>query len=194
MNNSNTWCVYKHTSPSGKVYIGITHYADPRKRWGKNGVYYSKRTVFYKAIQKYGWDNFSHEILDTDCTEAEAKQLEVAYIAKYSREGLSYNTTIGGEGYNLGKDSKSAEYRTKQSRLFRQLHPDWDRLQYQKHCEKKKAAARQYYENNREKVLEYKKSEEVKAKARLRAAEWRKKHPNYMKEYMQEYNRNKPNE
>lgn len=28
------WIVYKHTSPVGKVYIGITH-QKPEKRWQK---------------------------------------------------------------------------------------------------------------------------------------------------------------
>ncbi len=51
------FCVYKHTSPSGKVYIGITCKV-PEIRWGTNGYYYRKQTVFYNAIKQYGWENF----------------------------------------------------------------------------------------------------------------------------------------
>ena len=187
----NTWCVYKHTSPSGKVYIGITHHANPEKRWGNNGNLYGKDTVFYKAILKYGWDNIEHEILYSNCSEEEAKSLEISLIAYYKELGLSYNMTIGGDGHNFGKESRTAEYRTKSSRKYREEHPDYDKEQYEKHKEHKKENARRYYRNNREKVLAQKKSTTNKEKARIRAAEWRKAHPNYMKEYMEKYNRTK---
>lgn len=58
----NVWKVYKHTSSSGKCYIGITHYEDPNVRW-QNGLGYQKYPFFIPAILKYGWDNFTHEIL-----------------------------------------------------------------------------------------------------------------------------------
>lgn len=48
----NLWCVYKHTSPSGGVYIGIT--SDyPLARW-RNGRGYDCCEVMNKAIKKYG--------------------------------------------------------------------------------------------------------------------------------------------
>ena len=47
------YCVYKHTSPNGMVYIGITR-QNPIKRW-MNGKGYSYNTYFYNAILKYGW-------------------------------------------------------------------------------------------------------------------------------------------
>lgn len=184
----NTWCVYKHTSPSGKVYIGITHYADPTKRWGKNGNYYSKRSVFYKAIKKYGQDNIIHEILYSNLSESKAKKLEVKLIAFYKKQGISYNMTIGGDGYNLGKESYTAKSRTARSREYRKEHPYYDKNQYEKFKERKKEAARVYYWKNRKKILEQKKNESNKEKARLRAAKWREEHPDYMKNYMKKYN------
>ena len=42
------YTVYKHTSPSGKVYIGITC-CPVEKRWGKNGSKY-KTQPFYDSI------------------------------------------------------------------------------------------------------------------------------------------------
>lgn len=181
------WSVYIHTSPSGKTYIGITH-TKPEYRWGKDGNRYSKKTVFYKAIMKYGWNNLKHEILFHNCSEELAKALEVAIIKYYTDRDLSYNTTIGGEGYNLGKESSSVEYRNSKSREFREKHPEYDKKQYELHKEAVKQRAREYYTKNREKVLSYKKSDAVKEKARIRAAKWREAHPNYMKEYMKEYN------
>ena len=55
------YVVYKHTSPSGKVYIGITG-QDIHRRWRNNGEGY-RGQLFYNAIKKYGWENISHEIL-----------------------------------------------------------------------------------------------------------------------------------
>lgn len=57
----NNYCIYRHTSPSGKVYIGITS-KNPNIRW-QNGTGYVKCTLFHKAILKYGWDAIKHEIL-----------------------------------------------------------------------------------------------------------------------------------
>lgn len=114
--------------------------------------------------------------------------MEIRLIAHYKELGVSYNMTIGGDGYNLGKESHTSEYRTKTSKKYRQMHPNYDKEQYEKHKEHKKECARNYYKENRDKILEYKKSAINKEKAKIRAAEWRKKHPNYMKEYMKKYN------
>ena len=38
----NNFCVYKHTCPNGKVYIGITG-KKPKHRWGKDGSGYKKQ-------------------------------------------------------------------------------------------------------------------------------------------------------
>ena len=51
------YCVYKHTTPNNKVYIGITC-KDPNSRW-RNGEGYATQKYFYKAIKKYGWDNIN---------------------------------------------------------------------------------------------------------------------------------------
>lgn len=98
------FCVYKHTSPSGKVYIGITSKI-PEKRWGINGYNYHKQTVFYNAIKKYGWDSFKHEILFENLTHDEAVEKEVELISlyksncsKYYNPMYGYNQTDGGEG------------------------------------------------------------------------------------------------
>lgn len=91
------WTVYKHTSPSGKVYIGITS-KDPKYRWS-NGKGY-RNTYFANAIKKYGWDNIEHEILFTDLNENDAKEMEKELIAKYNSNNrkYGYNMTKGGNG------------------------------------------------------------------------------------------------
>lgn len=87
------YTVYKHTSPSDKVYIGITS-LDVNKRWSSG---YKDCTLFYKAIKKYGWENIKHEILATNLTKEEACKMECELIAKYKAIKKSYNCSIGGE-------------------------------------------------------------------------------------------------
>ena len=73
------WTIYKHTSPSGKSYIGLTS-KDPEKRW-LDGTGYNPKTKFGKAISKYGWKNFSHEILEEGInTLKEAQEREKFWI------------------------------------------------------------------------------------------------------------------
>ena len=60
LNNKKTYTVYCHTSPSGKRYVGITC-KSLNSRW-QNGKGYLYNKHFYSAIQKYGWENFKHEI------------------------------------------------------------------------------------------------------------------------------------
>lgn len=92
----NNWCVYKHTSPSGKVYIGITS-KKPQVRWA-NGLRYLKHVYFGKAIIKYGWNNFKHEIVLENISKSEAIYAEKYLIKWYKIHGQSYNITDGGEG------------------------------------------------------------------------------------------------
>lgn len=94
-----TYTVYKHTSPSGKVYIGITCQGIA-KRWICNGIGYKGCSYFWNAIKKYGWDNIMHEVLAEGLTEAEAKQREKDLIIAYkTRDPLhGYNMTDGGDG------------------------------------------------------------------------------------------------
>lgn len=94
----NNYCVYKHTSPNGKVYIGITS-KNPLKRWRKGSGYYSN-SAFFNAIHKYGWDNIRHEILFDGLTKEEACQKEIELIKQYDSTNpqRGYNITFGGEG------------------------------------------------------------------------------------------------
>lgn len=89
----NGYTVYKHTSPSGKVYIGITVQA-PAKRWGRGGAGYAHCPYFRAAIQKHGWDNIEHEILAEGLTREQAERLEVELIAKHKDH--CYNIDRGG--------------------------------------------------------------------------------------------------
>lgn len=90
--SSELYLVYKHTSPNGKIYIGITKNL-PNARWNE-GSGYETQKKFYKAIQSYGWINFKHEIIATGLTEEQARQLESQLILKYrsNEDNYGYNT------------------------------------------------------------------------------------------------------
>lgn len=97
MSKSN-WCLYRHTSPSGKVYIGITS-QKPENRWNHGKVYMNvQKGPFRSTIIKYGWDNIKHEVLFNTLSEEQAKHLEVELIRHYKKLGVSLNITNGGNG------------------------------------------------------------------------------------------------
>lgn len=102
-----TYCVYKHTAPNGKVYIGQTM-QKPSKRFGA-GNGYKGCIVFYNAIQKYGWENFTHEILFNNLTgeEANEKERELIELYQSNKREYGYNLRTGGqEHYIYGEEAR----------------------------------------------------------------------------------------
>ena len=102
------YTVYQHKNKiNGKVYIGITGRI-PEERWGYNGCNYKSSPHFYAAIQKYGWDNFEHNILFENLTKEQAcakEQELIKYFNSTDRE-FGYNATFGGEIFTLSEDTK----------------------------------------------------------------------------------------
>lgn len=129
--------VYRHISPSGKSYVGITR-TNPKTRW-HNGLGYRNNKHFYRAIQKYGWDNFRHQILYTDLTKDEASFAERVCIDVWGLNNpkKGYNINKGGIfGDRLSEETKkklsdfnkgkvmSKETRDKISKAFKgEKHP-----------------------------------------------------------------------
>lgn len=102
------YTVYQHKNKiNGKVYIGITS-QQPEDRWGTDGSKYKSSPHFYSAIQKYGWNNFEHNILFENLTREQActkEQELIAYYNSTNRE-FGYNSTSGGESFVLNEDAK----------------------------------------------------------------------------------------
>lgn len=102
-----SYCVYKHTFPNGKVYIGITC-QKPEIRWDFGWGYRAQPFVF-NAIRKYGWGNIKHEILYDGLTKEKAEQTEVELISKYKAniKWFGYNIANGGSaGVPLSEETK----------------------------------------------------------------------------------------
>lgn len=92
------WKVYCHTNKiNGKKYFGITS-TSLNARF-QNGRGYSGCRYFNYAIQKYGWDNFEHELISDNLTKEEAMSLEEILVffnmTQDSRYG--YNIKDGGD-------------------------------------------------------------------------------------------------
>ena len=94
--------VYIHTCPNGKKYVGLTT-TEPKKRWGLNGAKYKSNKHFYRAIQKYDWNNISHQVFEVD-TLKEMYYLEKYLIAYYQTNNpdFGYNKSSGGENGGVG--------------------------------------------------------------------------------------------
>ena len=142
-----SYCVYKHTSPSGKVYIGITG-LNPVKRW-RNGKGYESNTYFWRAISKYGWDSFTHEIIVSMLTKEEASRIEIDLIAKYKSNDpeYGYNITSGGEINLLPSQSLKKISEKNKGRLFSEEQKTDKRI-------KKKVPRRASGESGHEKRLQ----------------------------------------
>ena len=96
--------VYKFTSPSNKVYIGITN--DIRRRYAEHKRL-SEQIInrkFYIALRKYGFENFSFEVLERYDVKTKEElydvlnEREMYYIEKYDSFNNGYNLTKGGDG------------------------------------------------------------------------------------------------
>ena len=96
------YTVYKHKNKkNNKVYIGITK-RKPEIRWN-NGNGYKGNEYFYRAIQKYGWENFEHTILIHGLTAEQASNWEVKLIKYYqsTNSEYGYNLTNGGLSFSF---------------------------------------------------------------------------------------------
>ena len=98
------WRVYMHIAPNNKRYIGITSHKNLTRRTGSNGWGYKTQTLFYRAIQKYGWNNFQHIVIAENLTCEDACKLEIELIKKYKSNNpeYGYNISVGGNGIRGG--------------------------------------------------------------------------------------------
>lgn len=143
------WCVYKHTNKiNGKVYIGQTC-QDPEQRWG-NGEKYRSCVLFYRAIKKYGWDNFNHEIIAKNLTKTEADFLEQDTIKKYKTTDANYGYNLK-EGGSHGKYTESSKLKMSRnhSDVSKEKNPMYGKHHTKETIEKIKIAKQIYNSNNK---------------------------------------------
>lgn len=106
--------IYKATNKiNGKVYIGQTEKTLEHRKEVHHRDSERMDTYFYRAIRKYGWENFKWEVIDDSATtREELNALEQYYIAKYQsfdNKEKGYNSTSGGEyGYQVTHEQREA--------------------------------------------------------------------------------------
>lgn len=90
------YTVYIHRNKiNDKVYIGITR-RDVNERWKNGRGYYDQ--VFGRAIKKYGWQNFQHEIFASNLTQQQATNMQKILIKEMNANDPQhgYNIDEGG--------------------------------------------------------------------------------------------------
>ena len=108
------YSLYVHVNKTNhKAYFGITS-REPHIRWA-NGRGYKQNNHFYSAIQKYGWDGFTHVVIRTGMTKEEACERERACIADFDTANPlnGYNNDLG--GFANGKMSASTKRKLSES-------------------------------------------------------------------------------
>lgn len=181
--NKKIWRIYKHTlltdcEHKGWSYIGITR-TTLKDRW-KNGAGYTKQSLFYNAIQKYGWDSFSHELLeDNILTKELAEEREKYWIEYYHTwyrdpECRGYNLLPGGDivdnpRFKITKDDEYLLVRESDLDYF--LNLGWSQLT-------KEEVKKLYYEQHKEELL---------AKNRERGIAYRATHKEELAEKNRQY-------
>lgn len=105
------YCVYKHTTPNGKVYIGITSH-DPEDRWRNGYGYRNQNRHFENAIKKYGWNNISHEVIIRSLSREDACEMERFFVQLYKSYDCryGYNKTLGGDTAALARERAIEQY------------------------------------------------------------------------------------
>lgn len=90
--------IYKATNiVNGKSYIGQSINFVSRKAGHKKGK--GNCWLFYRAIEKYGFDSFEWQIIEENIDEDLLDEKEIYYIEKYN----TYAALPNAQGYNLTK-------------------------------------------------------------------------------------------
>lgn len=100
----NNYCVYAHINKiNGKMYIGQS--CNVRERWRCKGKNYFNSIKFFRAIKKYGWDNFIHIVIKDNMSIEEADIVEKQMIELFNTINNGYNLKEGGARGELSPES-----------------------------------------------------------------------------------------
>lgn len=87
---------------NGKKYIGKTELPDPQDRWYEHKKaatrQHEQTRALYRALNKYGIDNFLFEVIESDVSVEELANREIFWIDYYNSYHEGYNETLGGDG------------------------------------------------------------------------------------------------
>ncbi len=130
--------IYKYTNQvNGKVYIGQT-INEYKRKYSHSKALNSWRSYFHEAVEKYGIDSFSYEVLETidrvtsQDLKIELDRAEQKYIAEYKSNNklYGYNLTIGGSGTLGMKQSKESNAKRSKSMKAKKKTLTREQVQY----------------------------------------------------------------
>ena len=138
---------------NGKKYVGQS--IDIEERW-KRHIIASKKSelVIYRAMRKYGIDNFDFSILE-ECSVDKLDEREIYWISELDTYNNGYNMTIGGKGHNLYLDPKEREQKKKEiarrsSKKYRDSHKEERRELQRKYRKNNPDYVKKWEENHKE--------------------------------------------
>jgi group I intron endonuclease len=154
-------CVYKITSPSGKIYIGSS--INYKKRLTQyRGVSSKSQTILYNSFLKYGIENHIFEIVE-NCTKENLLEREYHYGCLYdviSVNGMNCKLPKFGDKYQVVRQETVEK--------MRQWKPTEETIQNMKNAQQKRAKESKVSEETKQKLrdanLGKKASEETKKK------------------------------
>ena len=115
--------IYKITNTyNNKAYIGKTDHSNPINRWKEHLRDCRKETEqkrpLYSAINKYGVEAFTFEVLEETSQPSER---EVYYIEYYKTFTNGYNATKGGDGTSKINKDEIISYYLKHNPTMKEL-------------------------------------------------------------------------
>lgn len=159
------YTIYEHIAPNGKRYIGQTCQSLSR-RW-RNGNGYVRNTYFYRAILKYGWDNFQHNTICKCATLEEANRIESDLIAQYRTNSPEYGYNISGGADGSGRVAERTRKLMSQARKGKfagSANPNYGRKHTDAERAKMSEIQREYFRTHRSPRLGITVSEETRRK------------------------------
>jgi len=133
--------IYKATNIiNNKVYIGQTvRNLNQRIKEHERKSQTDLDTKFSRAINKYGFNNFTWDFLENTNNKKDLDSLEIKYIIEYNSINKGYNTHTGGTG---GYNKNAVEANKKRA------GKKWEEIYSEKGLETMRETVSKTYENN----------------------------------------------
>lgn len=134
------WLIYRIVFPNGKSYVGLTKNLTNRKSTHKRDMTKRVKRPLYGALNKYGWENVTFEVVRSEIDTLEmANRWEKYYVYKYkSHISLNgYNASFGGDGSLGTKMSEDHKAKTLEMTHQRWKDPEYRAKMYEATSQRK---------------------------------------------------------